>query len=241
MGQRTMGMPSPATVRAVRIVDLVALAVVLGLGLAFILTGSDVDLQLTLLSAWCIASTIYLLIAAGLVWRMSQITAPFSATGSITVVTGRIPIGRPSLPNHVAAVATTIAASFIGIAAAITMLLLRDDPLVGTRIDILGVWAMLLAWAFMHWGYAQLYYRMHYSSAEPGFIFPATSDPRLVDFTYLAFTIGTSFTANDVSTTSRLRLTVLWHSVVSFFFNGFIIVLAVNTITGSGGISGWGN
>ena len=46
---------------------------------------------------------------------------------------------------------------------------------------------------------------------------------------------GTSFTPNDVSTTTRIRWTVVWHSILSYFFNGFIIVLALNTIMGPGG------
>ena len=37
-------------------------------------------------------------------------------------------------------------------------------------------------------------------------------------------------TPNDINTTSRIRWTVTWHSVLSYFFNGFIIVLALNTI-----------
>jgi uncharacterized membrane protein len=234
------GMPNPRTIRLVRLVDVIGLAVVLALGLSFVFVAADTTIHLWLLAAWCVASTTYLTIAAIFVWRMSHVTAPASVTGSIQTVTGPVSIGPPSLPNRVAAIATTIASSLIGIAAAVTMLLLRDDPLVGTTIDILGVWAMLLAWAFLHWGYAQLYYGLHFSSAEPAFRFPLTTHPRLVDFVYLAFTIGTSFTGNDVSTSSRVRLTVLWHSVISFFFNGFIVVLAVNTITGSGGLSGWG-
>ena len=46
--------------------------------------------------------------------------------------------------------------------------------------------------------------------------------------------LGTTFAASDVEVLStRLRWTVVWHSVLSFFFNGLIIVLALNTITGS--------
>ena len=44
--------------------------------------------------------------------------------------------------------------------------------------------------------------------------------------------VGTSFTPNDVETAPPIRWTVVWHSVLSFFFNGFIIVLALNTIMG---------
>ena len=61
-------------------------------------------------------------------------------------------------------------------------------------------------------------------------MFPDRDDPGLLDFVYVAFMVGTSFTPNDVNTTSRIRWTVTWHSVLSYFFNGFIIVLALNTI-----------
>ena len=46
--------------------------------------------------------------------------------------------------------------------------------------------------------------------------------------------VGTSFTPNDVETAPPIRWTVVWHSVLSFFFNAFIIVLAMNTIMGGG-------
>ena len=124
MAQRG-GMPSPGLVRTVRTVDVVGLAVVLSLGLAFIFAASDTALQLWLLGAWCAASTTYLLIAATVVWRMSRLTAPYSATGSVQTAGGPVKIGPPILPNHIAAVSTTIAASLIGIAAAVAMLLAR--------------------------------------------------------------------------------------------------------------------
>jgi uncharacterized membrane protein len=106
------------------------------------------------------------------------------------------------------------------------------------------VWAMLLAWGFLHWGFAQIYYRLYHvpmppdasgAVAEPSMRFPKTANPSLVDFVYVAFQIATSFTPNDVETTPRVRWTVTWHAVLSFFFNGFIIVLALNTIMDSGG------
>ena len=70
------------------------------------------------------------------------------------------------------------------------------------------------------------------AAAVPPLIFPYTKEPGLLDFVYVSFMVGTSFTPNDVETAPPIRWTVVWHSVLSFFFNGFIIVLALNTIMG---------
>jgi uncharacterized membrane protein len=48
---------------------------------------------------------------------------------------------------------------------------------------------------------------------------------------YFAYTLGTTFAASDVEVrTTRMRWTIVWHSVLSYFFNGLVIVLALNTI-----------
>lgn len=222
--------PSTVAMRTVRIVNLIALALIVALGVAFILSSSPL-LELGLLSAWCLVSTLYMIAWMTIIWRMSRRQWRGIAT--------TIP---PRAPSRGVALVTTIASSIIGVSAASELLLLRDDPEVGGAIDIVGVWAMLLAWGFLHWGFAQIYYRL-YNHAwpggpgggdEPAMHFPKTQNPGLVDFVYVAFQIGTSFSANDVETTSRIRWTVTWHSVLSFFFNGFIIVLALNTIMSGG-------
>jgi hypothetical protein len=59
----------------------------------------------------------------------------------------------------------------------------------------------------------------------------STSATSLASFVF-SYTIGTSFAASDVETLKpMIRWRVVWHSVASFFFNGLIIVLALNTIT----------
>jgi len=223
--------PSSAAMRTVRVVNLIALAVIVGLGIAFVLSDNPL-LELTLLAIWCLVSTLYMIAWMTVIGRMSRRQWRGIAT--------TIPVRAPS---RGVSLVTTIAASLIGVAAASELLVLRDDPEVGTAIDFVGVWAMLLAWGFLHWGFAQIYYRLYHHERpggpgggdEPAMRFPKTPDPRLVDFVYVAYQIGTSFTPNDVETTSRVRWTVTWHSVLSFFFNGFIIVLALNTIMSGGG------
>ena len=114
------------------------------------------------------------------------------------------------------------------------LLILREDPELGEAMNFVGVWAMLLAWGFLHWGFAQIYYRLDNRVPDDPrgrpLMLPDRDDPGLIDFVYASFMIGTSFTPNDINTTTRIRWTVTWHSVLSYFFNGFIIVLALNTI-----------
>ncbi|MBT2517647.1 DUF1345 domain-containing protein [Streptomyces sp. ISL-90] len=220
-----------AAMRTIRIVNLLALALIVGLGIAFIIASGPL-LELGLMALWCLVSTLYAIAwmsiigwSSRLEWRGIETTVP------------------PRAPSRGVALVTTIAASLIGVSAASELLVLHNDPVVGSAIDIVGVWAMVLAWGFLHWGFAQIYFRLYHRERPgissggdgdvPAMRFPKTPTPRLVDFVYVAFQIGTSFTANDVETTSRVRWTVTWHSVLSFFFNGFIIVLALNTISGT--------
>ena len=226
--------PAAAPHRTARIVNVISLSVIVTLGLVFIFT-SDRGFELSVLAAWCSVSTIYAIVWMTILGRISRSERRGTATPLST---------RP--PSRSVALITTILSSLIGITAAGELLVLREDPDFGTAIDVLGVWAMLLAWGFLHWGFAQVYYRLWYSDrpalelssepgahAEPAMRFPSTPSPGIVDFVYVAFQVGTSFTPNDVETTRRVRWTVTWHAVLSFFFNGFIIVLALNTIMDS--------
>ncbi len=128
----------------------------------------------------------------------------------------------------------TFTSSLVGLAAATTIILKRNDPDHLNATDAIAVWAMLASWALFHWGYSRIYYSSyHRREAERPLRFPATKHPRLTDFVYFAFTNGTSFAPSDVSVaTSRMRWTVVWHTTMSFFFNALIIVLTMNTIAG---------
>jgi uncharacterized membrane protein len=250
-------------------------------GVLFILADEESWFQLTSLAIWCLLSTTYLIVWLVILGRLSRTIWHSSAT-----LIGMRP------PSRLASMIVTILSSLIGVSAASELLVLRDDPDFTATIDFLGVWAMLLAWGFLHWGFAQIYYRLYHVGrsggrrhrapvppvdeaasgpavpdaasapvvaepsvgasfdsaaphAEPSvgpspapaapererlLRFPATENPGLLDFVYVAYMIGTSFTPNDVETSPRIRWTVVWHSVLSYFFNGFIIVLALNTI-----------
>ena len=224
MTETATGRPATAPHRTARILNVISLAVIVTLGLVFIFVSDDRGFELTVLAAWCFVSTVYMIVWMTILGRISRSERRGTATPLST---------RP--PSRSVALITTILSSLIGVTAASELLVLREDPDFGTTIDVLGVWAMLLAWGFLHWGFAQVYYRLYYSErpavgGEPAMRFPSTPNPGIVDFVYVAFQVGTSFTPNDVETTRRVRWTVTWHAVLSFFFNGFIIVLALNTI-----------
>jgi uncharacterized membrane protein len=255
MPEATTGIVAVATRRTGRIVNLVTLTAVLAVGVVFVFADEGTDAQIISLITWCLLSTFYMIGWMIVLGRLSR----SAWRGSTTLIAT-----RP--PGRFASLIVTILSSIIGVAAASELLVLRTDADYASAIDFFGVWAMLLAWGFLHWGYAQIYYRLYHhgpgrvrrqaantaavdaqadavadavahgtepdATAVPPLVFPYTTEPGLLDFVYVSFMVGTSFTPNDVETAPPIRWTVVWHSVLSFFFNGFIIVLALNTIMG---------
>lgn len=147
------------------------------------------------------------------------------------------------MPSHwfarlrrVIAFTLTAVPTAIGVTAALQVILAGGDKESGSIVKLVGVWAMLLAWGFLHWGFAQAYAAAG-SDAAPAevFSFPGSTHPSLVDYVYFAYTVGTTFAASDVSVLStRMRWLVTVQSVLGFFINALIIALSFNTITSAG-------
>lgn len=95
----------------------------------------------------------------------------------------------------------------------------------------LSVITIALSWAFVHMLFAVHYAHCFYLS-DSGLKFPAgqtDETPDYWDFMYYAFVVGMTFQVSDVQVTSRpMRRLTLAHGIVSFFFNTFILALAVN-------------
>ncbi|MGK9146416.1 DUF1345 domain-containing protein [Plantibacter flavus] len=191
-------------------------------------TTDDYEAAFFELLLWCFLGTVYAIVVIIVLWRMSAADRAATSRQSSRIAASR--------PARIVSTAATILASFVGLGAATELLALRDEPAWQGAIEVIGVWAMLLAWGFLHWGFAQIYAQSYAASPDdPPLRFPNTPHPRITDFVYFSYTIGTSFAASDVETLRPLiRWRMVWHSVLSFFFNGLIIVLALNTITGSG-------
>lgn len=194
------------------------------LGIAFLAMPDDVA-SVSVLFVWCLLGTVYAGTMIAALWVSARQGGAFADLAPRRM--------QVSPPVRLVGLAASVAAGVIGVLSAVLVLLLRSDPALGWIVQGLGAWAMLLAWGLVHWGFAQWYFQTHYASAQAQFEFPGTQQPLLVDFVYEAFTIGTTFATSDVSIlTRRMRWTVTVHAVTSFFFNGAIIVLALNTLLG---------
>jgi uncharacterized membrane protein len=128
----------------------------------------------------------------------------------------------------------TLFTSFIGIMSGLTIVLTEEGTQEALLGKAAGVPAVLLAWAILHFGYADRYAQAYYAALpEKLLVFPGTEHPTFIDFTYFSFTVGTTFAVSDVeSRTSVMRLRVLAHGVLSFIYNTAMLGIAIGVITG---------
>jgi len=175
---------------------------------------------------WCIVATVYLLVTIVGLQLVVWLDQPDP------------PVVRLIIANRLTRVLSsvlTFGASLLGLREAFELIISIGTKSHDALLEIAAVWAMLLSWALFNWGYARIYYGRYHRASEPPLVFPGTSEPRLTDFAYLAFTNATTFGVSDVLVTSpRLRWTIVWHSTFAFFFNSVIIVLSINVVTDAG-------
>jgi len=178
------------------------------------------------LVVWCVLATLYL---GGTVFWLNIDLRVNREDHQLMRKTSRHPIVA------IFSAIVTFSSSLVGLSAAVTVIVGHGDPDYFNAFELIAVWAMLSSWAMFHWGYSRIYYATYLNrEAEKPLVFPGTEHPRLIDFVYFSFTLGTSFAASDVMVSStRMRWTVVWHSAFSFFFNALIIVLTMNTISGA--------
>lgn len=111
-----------------------------------------------------------------------------------------------------------------------------SDKYWGIGLTLLTV---ITSWMFLHLTFALHYAHDYYFADIPaneahvrgmrGLEFPGAANPNYVDFIYFAYAIGVSFATSDINVTkTNVRGTVLVHSIVSFFYNSFILALMVN-------------
>ncbi|HXS06435.1 MAG TPA: DUF1345 domain-containing protein [Rhizomicrobium sp.] len=95
-----------------------------------------------------------------------------------------------------------------------------------------------LGWLVLHTAMAFHYADLHYfddpSTAqddERDLEFPGGGDACAWDFLYFSFVVGMTAQVSDVQVkTTVMRKAVLWHGIVSFFFNTVFIAMAVNAV-----------
>ena len=105
---------------------------------------------------------------------------------------------------------------------------------------LVTVASVLLSWLMVHttftFHYAHLYYDDHATDAlklAEGLDFPYEKKPNYLDFAYFSFVLGMTFQVSDVQITSgKLRRVALFHGLLSFALNTFVVAFTINIIAG---------
>jgi len=100
---------------------------------------------------------------------------------------------------------------------------------------------IFLSWLMVHTIYTFHYAHMYYDDDKKspdkdaeGLEFPGEdTKPDYIDFAYFSFVIGCTFQVSDVEITSKkIRRVVLFHGLLSFALNTFVVALTINLIAG---------
>lgn len=130
--------------------------------------------------------------------------------------------------------AFAVLASLVGMTGGLSIVLADDMP-DGEASRFIAVPVVVLAWAVLNFGLADLYHAEAVAAARRGEAEPLEfgGDRREPsDYVYFAFTLATTFATSDVTVmTPRLRRLVVTHSVIAFLYNTAILGTAIAVIT----------
>jgi uncharacterized membrane protein len=201
-------------------------AVVFGVAIYWLVPAGRLDIATRLLIAWNAAIALFLVLAAIAMRR---------ATGeSMRRHAQELDEG------HYTVLIMAIVAATASLAAIVFELInLRNgsDGDASLYVGLSGL-TILTAWSFIHIIFTEHYAHEFYvdrdrSTADieesKGLKFPGTKEPDYLDFLYFTFTIGVANQTADVAIESRaMRVLVLIHSIISYFFNTIILALTIN-------------
>jgi len=111
----------------------------------------------------------------------------------------------------------------------------KDKQLDNSFIIIICMLAILASWCLVHTIYTFHYARLYYENGSKGsgLEFPGDDKPDYLDFTYFSFVMGCTFQVSDVGISSKkIRRVALFHGLLSFVLNTFVVALTINIISG---------
>lgn len=94
---------------------------------------------------------------------------------------------------------------------------------------------MLFSWLLVHTIFVFHYAHMYYKNGKrgTGLDFPGDEEPDYMDFAYFSFVMGCTFQVSDVAVSSKaIRRTALFHGMLAFALNTFVVALTINIIAG---------
>lgn len=99
----------------------------------------------------------------------------------------------------------------------------------------LGVACVVTSWIVVHTLFMLRYARQYYGDVPGGIDFQGSpvGGPAYADFAYLAFTLGMTYQVSDTAISdSRIRATVLRHTLISYLYGSLLLGTAVNLVAG---------
>jgi uncharacterized membrane protein len=131
--------------------------------------------------------------------------------------------------------------SFSGMLTVLLIIISKDSAIRQSMLFLpTCIFGLILSWLMVHtiyiFHYAHKFYDLKVKSENEivgGLRFPGAEEPDYLDFAYYSFGIGCTFQVSDVSVTSRkIRRITLFHGLLSFVLNTFVVALTINLIAG---------
>ena len=188
------------------------------------------DASTRLLISWNIAATCFLVVMIAMMLRSNDEDMQRRAQRTDE---GRFAVLFSSVIAAVASLATIV----------VELSRIKDAGSNGATFYIgLSVVTILVSWSFIQIIFTEHYAHEYYMKTHDGrrkrneqgsgLGFPDERKPDYVDFLYFTVTIGVANQTADISIQSRpMRILVLMHSVISYFFNATILALSINIVS----------
>jgi uncharacterized membrane protein len=190
--------------------------IAVAIGLAFV---THVDLAI--LVGWDVAAAIYL---TGTWVALRKMDAPATAAHAV----------RNDQTRSTADL-TLLVASAASLGAVAVLVVRASDARGASQVwqASLAIVSVVMSWLIVHTTYLLRYATIYHSGTAGGVNFNQDTEPRYMDFAYLAFTIGMTFQVSDTAlTSSEMRATALRHALLSYLYGTVIIAATINLIAG---------
>ena len=131
--------------------------------------------------------------------------------------------------------------SFAGMLTVLLIIISKDSAIRQSLLFLPScILGLILSWVMVHtiyiFHYAHKYYdikQRNKTEIVEGLKFPGDDEPDYLDFAYYSFGIGCTFQVSDISITSKkIRRITLFHGLLSFVLNTFVVALTINLIAG---------
>jgi uncharacterized membrane protein len=176
--------------------------------------------QIDSILAWDAAATVFV------IWVWSEIR------GLDATATRAIAVREDS--SRLAADLVLISASVVSLAG-VALVLVEASTATGTARPLMiavAVVSVTASWFAVHTTFTLRYAHLFYLDGG-GLDFHDRRDPCYADFGYVAFTVGMTFQVSDTEVTStRIRVSLIRHALLSYLFGIAVIALTINVVAG---------